>query len=186
MKLQRIQGTIEVLGQSEFDNVGTAYGYIRFADANGKVTMHDNIIVLNNCNSYLKPGLSGVFYLSRFCRGQILYGLRIPGRIAEDTKLAGQIRTSLLFKVYWPLVLGLLGIFIIIGSTPRACAKARNLVLVLAEILMFSCTVRPVARKLRPSVCTLVASISGLILGRTTGRAGTASLSMAGLPSLCG
>ena len=118
MKLQRIQGTIEVLGQSEFDNVGTAYGYIRFADANGKVTMHDNIIVLNNCNSYLKPGLSGVFYLSRFCRGQILYGLRIPGRIAEDTKLAGQIRTSLLFKVYWPLVLGLLGIFIIIGFIP--------------------------------------------------------------------
>ena len=118
MKLQRVQGTIEVLGQSEFDNTGTLYGYIRFADTSGKVAIHENILVLNSCNSYLKPGLSGVFYLSRFCRSHILYGLRIPGRIAEDTKLAGQLRTSLIFKIYWPLVLGLLGILLIVGLIP--------------------------------------------------------------------
>lgn len=60
--LNKIEGVIETVGQSEFDLTGQLYAYIRIKDKSGNIVMLKNVLVPNTVGSYVKSGCTGTFY----------------------------------------------------------------------------------------------------------------------------
>jgi hypothetical protein len=85
--IETVTGTIEVLGQSQFDSGGTIYSYIRILDDFNKVIMLKNVIVLNTVNSYISPGEKGSIYLVKLgSKGFIAFAYKNSMRKIYDVE----------------------------------------------------------------------------------------------------
>lgn len=80
----RISGTLEALGQHTFTEKDHTYAYLRFLDSAGQVVTEERVVVHNGCNSYLRPDLQGDFYIARFGKILVLYGLKVGDRSVID------------------------------------------------------------------------------------------------------
>ena len=115
MALSRISGTVEVLGRSAIEKGLTVYTYIRMLTDEGRVVTLENIGAYDTCDSYLRPGLKAVLYVTWFGQNNTIFAIRTAGRVVDgsgDIERMRQVhRTS---AVIWTII-GIPASFLIIG-----------------------------------------------------------------------
>lgn len=115
VRLQKVVGKIEVVGQSNLDPEVIKYSYFRFLDSTGAVITINEVTAENDCSSYIRPGVSGVFYFARLRECNFLYAIRTNGRFVNKTNVATGARTHLLMRGLLHLLIGIPFSFLIIG-----------------------------------------------------------------------
>lgn len=111
-----LKGTVEALGQSQFDMQGHIYSYIRFLEEEtNKVITVNNLIIFNNVNSYITNGTEATFYIAKCGKVDCLYALRTPNRFAEDFSMMSSTKTKLFSIGVLTLLMGIPLSIVLIG-----------------------------------------------------------------------
>lgn len=114
--MQVVKGRIEVLGQSKVLDRVTQYAYIRFLSNDGQMVMLNRVVSVNLVDSFLHPGVEGVFvFWQSTSLGYTLMGLRIGDREITAVNDVKAVVASV--KATWTgyLIMGCITSFLIIG-----------------------------------------------------------------------